>query len=376
MPFENEHACRVNDPDKYTRFRRQNGIGKVDGKRLDAIIGFKDGGGSEIQSFRYPLSEHWTATQARSHCREHNGNFEAAKEEESMDIDTATVERGLYIAQLEQQLLEAETLELRNCKAGLCPAPIVFKQVASRAREEDGHMVFVASEESEDRLGDVVDVHGWDMVNFKKNPVFLFMHDQSHPPLGTVTDLWVEGKQLMAKVKWDDADPFAQQIKGKYERGIMRAVSVGFRPIEFEEREGKRGFLRGLHFKKQELLELSAVSVPAHPAAIRKALAGVSEGEKMSEVHQEPPESRSKVMQKTQIEEKVGATISRATRERLEGAIGKIESGLAQLREVLESKPDKEEEEKGKKGHEEESLDPQELARLIRKGFGLQKEEH
>ena len=46
----------------------------------------------------------------------------------------------------------------------------------------------------------------------------------------------------------------------------MRAVSVGFRPLEFE-RQGD-----GLRFKKQELLELSAVSVPAHPHALARMM--------------------------------------------------------------------------------------------------------
>ena len=70
MPFESEHACRLKDPGQYDEFRRQNGIGDVDGKRLDAILGIKGDGEdrtSEVQSFRYPLEENWTAEQARGH---------------------------------------------------------------------------------------------------------------------------------------------------------------------------------------------------------------------------------------------------------------------------------------------------------------------
>ncbi len=66
MPFANEHACRLKDPDDFDRFRRENGIGEVDGKRLDAILGIK-GNKSEVQSFRYPLSEDWTEAQAKRH---------------------------------------------------------------------------------------------------------------------------------------------------------------------------------------------------------------------------------------------------------------------------------------------------------------------
>ena len=67
MPFPGEHACRLKDPDQYVRFRRQNGIGEVDGKRIDGIIGVKKDGTSELQAFRYPLSEDWTESQARRH---------------------------------------------------------------------------------------------------------------------------------------------------------------------------------------------------------------------------------------------------------------------------------------------------------------------
>ena len=264
MPFANEHTCRLHDPAGYTRFRRQNGIGTVEGKRLDAIMGFKEGGGSEVQSFRYPLSEDWTASQARNHCREHKGSFEAAEGE-------ATLSFYNEILAMEKEIREREAEAMDASKRGLAEAPVLYRsQGFIKAALADG-MVFVASEESEDRIGDVISVAGWETKQYEQNPVYLFGHDHTIPPIGTVPKVWVEGKQLLNMVRFDTADEFAKHIQGKYERGFMRAQSVGFRPLEWEERpEAKRGYL----FKKQELLEISAVAVPAHPAALRKTVKG------------------------------------------------------------------------------------------------------
>lgn len=79
QPYQNEHACRVQEPGRYERFARKEL--EHEGKKYYAIIGvFKDGG-SEVQSFRYP-KDVWTQAQAAEHCKEHDGKtFEAARTE-------------------------------------------------------------------------------------------------------------------------------------------------------------------------------------------------------------------------------------------------------------------------------------------------------
>jgi hypothetical protein len=78
-PYPNEHACRLNDPGKYDRFARKNNAMKHDGKRIDVIYGIKKGGATEMQAMRYP-KDVWDAADARSHCKDHDGSFEAAKD--------------------------------------------------------------------------------------------------------------------------------------------------------------------------------------------------------------------------------------------------------------------------------------------------------
>jgi hypothetical protein len=41
----------------------------------------------------------------------------------------------------------------------------------------DGPITFVASDETEDRLGDVLRSEGWDLDGYRRNPVFLWAHD-------------------------------------------------------------------------------------------------------------------------------------------------------------------------------------------------------
>lgn len=172
------------------------------------------------------------------------------------------------VTDFEKRLREAELQSLVDFKTGKADAPVLYRAAGYfKATQENGPL-FVASEESEDRVGDVISITGWDLKQFQANPVFMFCHDYTTAPIGVVPKVWVEGKQLLNTVKWDEEDPLGKFIKGKYERGIMRAESVGFRALEYDALPNG-----GINFKRQELLEISAVPVPAHPAALRKMMA-------------------------------------------------------------------------------------------------------
>lgn len=172
----------------------------------------------------------------------------------------------------EERTEELEALE--QYRKGLASAPVVYRPdgyLLKVAEGPDRPLSFVASEESEDRLGDVIKVDGWELDAFKKNPVFLYVHDHAFPPIGRVPSVNIDGKQLLASVQFDREDEFAALIQRKYQSGFMRGVSVGFRAIEFEANSSSTG-ARGTVFKKQELVEISAVPVPAHPKALMRAL--------------------------------------------------------------------------------------------------------
>ena len=177
------------------------------------------------------------------------------------------------LLEIEKWQREMDLEDLEGFRRGTRPAPTLYHAGTVKISDGDAPMVFIASDESPNRRGDVVLTDGWDIEAFKLNPLFMWLHemDQNHLlPIGRVPKVWTDQKQLLAAVEWDTADAFANEIRGKYQRGFLKAVSVGFRPLEFEETESERQFT--VKFLKQELLEISAVPVPANPRALKRAM--------------------------------------------------------------------------------------------------------
>lgn len=136
---------------------------------------------------------------------------------------------------------------------------------------------FVASTEAIDRYGDIIRVDGWKLENYLKNPIFLFGHKSTEPPIGralAVVKEFGDKPLLVHKIQFADKDeyPFASTIYKLYKGGYMNAVSVGFLPIKFKPRMDEEGHMLGWEYQEQELLELSAVPVPANPEALGRAV--------------------------------------------------------------------------------------------------------
>lgn len=125
----------------------------------------------------------------------------------------------------------------------------------------------VGSTSKIDRDGEVISVDGWDLKNFKKNPVVLPSHMYYEPAIGKAK-VSIKESQLIFKIEFPEAgiNPVADVYRGLYKGGFMKGSSVGFRPIEWQwgtgEKDPRRTFL------KQELLEISLVSIPANPEAL------------------------------------------------------------------------------------------------------------
>ena len=137
--------------------------------------------------------------------------------------------------------------------------------------ENNKSFLIVASSENVDRDGDIIMQDGWNLKNFKRNPVMLWSHGYDRPPLAVSDKTWVDKKenQLMVRPKFDVNDEFALKIYNKYINGFMKAVSVGFAPEEYEKvDEDANDWWGPFKFIKQELLEVSFVNVPAHQDAL------------------------------------------------------------------------------------------------------------
>ena len=135
---------------------------------------------------------------------------------------------------------------------------------------------FVGSTEDRDRMGDIIMASGWQLKDFKKNPVFLWAHQYDTPPVGKAVKVWIDNDRLKFHIQFAQKDEyeFADTIYKLYKGGYLRATSVGFMPIESEPIEVKDEdtmYHTPTRYLKQDLLELSACPVPANPNALAEA---------------------------------------------------------------------------------------------------------
>ena len=112
-----------------------------------------------------------------------------------------------------------------------------------------------------DRDGDVVEVSGWRLEAFLRNPVVLWMH-KLDAPVGRCLDLRVEGNSLVAETQFATT-PLAEELWALYRDGFLRAWSVAFIPKRWEPLPGG-----GRRYLEQELVEYSCVSVPSNPGSL------------------------------------------------------------------------------------------------------------
>jgi HK97 family phage prohead protease len=202
-----------------------------------------------------------------------------------------------------------------------------LKETKKPVMDQTRIIVFRGSDETADRSGDIIRVAGWDLTEYKKNPVFLWGHDYSKAPVGRTVKVWKEnndsgaknGKSLMFAVYFPTAEENAESdsVFKLYKAKLLSSVSVGFMPVEMnypqsqEERE-KMGLGKyGVEYKKQMLWELSAVPVPANPNA---NLVTFGQEDKSAPTKEEQEtvelEKRNLVLRITQLEEQMTKLLS------------------------------------------------------------------
>lgn len=145
---------------------------------------------------------------------------------------------------------------------------------------EERTVRFKISSEVVDRDGDILIAKGCDFTNFAKNPQFLAFHNYHEYPLGIPKNWGIEGDAVYCDVYFPtieelSTDKESASEKAKlvdftyhcYKTGMLNAVSVGFIPKEASPLEEG-----GMEITEWELLEFSAVSVPANQDALAQAV--------------------------------------------------------------------------------------------------------
>ena len=156
----------------------------------------------------------------------------------------------------------------------------IYRSMQTKASTKGDTTTVVASTPSSDRYDDVV-APSWNLKRYESNPIVVWGHDYTQVPVGKTIDLSMDGPNLVAKIKWDDnpSNPLGETVARQFREGFLSAVSVGFAPGKSTPRKNlpkdhTAYAQKGMYFESNELLEISAVPIPANAEAL--ALRGLA----------------------------------------------------------------------------------------------------
>lgn len=152
--------------------------------------------------------------------------------------------------------------------------------LAKAAKDAPRTKRYIASDETVDRMGDIIRVKGWQFDEFAKNPTALYGHNSREFPIGTVSD-WQKTRRegrpvLLETINYlaEGTTPQADIAWKLVDQGVLRAVSVGFLPIKSvwiddpDERKTLGLGPWGIVYEEQAQLELSNCAIGANPNAL------------------------------------------------------------------------------------------------------------
>ena len=154
----------------------------------------------------------------------------------------------------------------------------------TKGTESEGATLdFIASTATLDRYHEVIEPAGWRLESYRRNPVFQNAHNYGDilftlgKALCTEVRVVNGGPALFQRIQFaTEVNPVARIAYGLYKGGFLNAVSVGFIPLRWEDGGTERGAERGAsprrRYLEQELLEVSAVAIPANPDALALGL--------------------------------------------------------------------------------------------------------
>lgn len=139
-------------------------------------------------------------------------------------------------------------------------------RVSTAVRARDGHILIP---------------QGARLDNYRRNPVVLWNHDVSAPPVARSESIAVEGEEIVSRAKFPPLgiSARADEIRGLTKAGFINGASIGFDPIDGEpiEKAKPKG---GMRVSDWELVEWSFCCIPVDPGAEVTARALVrSEGD-------------------------------------------------------------------------------------------------
>ncbi len=133
--------------------------------------------------------------------------------------------------------------------------------------KEQYYAEFVVSDATPDRDGDIVE-QDFILDNFMRNPVCLWGHDTKQPAIGVWESIKTDGQRTIGVLRFSKANALGMQMYHQVAEGTIRAVSISFVPHEKQEIKDENGRITGWRYKRNELLEISLVNIPANANAL------------------------------------------------------------------------------------------------------------
>jgi HK97 family phage prohead protease len=135
----------------------------------------------------------------------------------------------------------------------------IIRKISAVAKSQNG-LEFTLSDETVDRMGDVIVQSGWQLDAFQRNPVALFSHDPNFV-IGRWQNVRVQNNELRGHLHLAEIgmSPRVDEVVRLTGAGLISAASVGFRVLASEPMPNG-----GRRFTKSELSEVSLVSQPAN----------------------------------------------------------------------------------------------------------------
>jgi len=251
MPYPNEHAARLRDPDQYDEFRRENDEG---GDGIDFIYGIKDGT-SELQAIRFD-SDVFSVDQARQWLDDND--FEPILFEPAENVDT-----GARSVLCSQQSLEVRMAE-REIRALSQPVEV---------RADDNGVIRVAGYAA--IFGEETNIAGMFTETIERGAfksaiergddvVFLINHEGlplARTRSGTLK-LSEDERGLYMETELDPEDPDVRSIVPKMKRGDLDKMSFAFVPTQ--QSWDENGAIPKRTIQDVELFDVAIVTTPAY----------------------------------------------------------------------------------------------------------------
>jgi Caudovirus prohead serine protease len=183
-------------------------------------------------------------------------------DDEAMTNVPADIDKRVFVDDDDKAALEAIIAD--NKRASTMERKFISGAVIADSTLGERQIRVVASDPTVDRAKDVMVPKGCVTDGYAKNNIFLADHDPTKA-IGNA-EIIITPQRVEAVVTFapKGISTLADERCALYKAGVLKAVSVGFQPIEWEPIKDTGG----LRYTKWELLELSGVAVPCNPNAI------------------------------------------------------------------------------------------------------------